>query len=134
MLLQLWATEPGYLTIRDLGQKDISWIRQRDLHILTIKEIVYTSDDRFSVLHNGDDWNLTISSVTFRDAGIYECQISTSPKISRPINLHVEVQQAQIIGSTDVFVKNGSTISLTCHVTSQSENFGTVAWYRDKVE
>ncbi|CAL4126373.1 unnamed protein product, partial [Meganyctiphanes norvegica] len=121
-------------TVRDLGQKDISWIRKRDLHILTIKEISYTSDERFSVLHNKDDWNLTISSVTFRDAGIYECQISTSPKISRPINLHVEVQQAQILGSSEVFVKNGSTISLTCHVTSQSENFGAVAWYRDKVE
>ena len=36
-----------------------------------------------------EDWFLEISSVTFRDSGVYECQVSTSPKVSLPIHLTV---------------------------------------------
>ena len=34
-------------------------------------------------------WYLDISSVTFRDAGVYECQVSTSPKVFLPVHLTV---------------------------------------------
>ncbi|KAK8389810.1 hypothetical protein O3P69_009066 [Scylla paramamosain] len=33
--------------VKNLGPKDVSWIRQRDLHILTVGIFTYTSDDRF---------------------------------------------------------------------------------------
>lgn len=36
-----------------------------------------------------EDWFLEISSVTYRDSGVYECQVSTSPKVSLPIRLTV---------------------------------------------
>ncbi|XP_071548054.1 uncharacterized protein [Panulirus ornatus] len=76
----------------NLDKKDVSWIRQRDLHILTVGIFTYTSDDRFKVYHpeNSDQWYLEINPVTFRDAGVYECQVSTSPKIFLPVLLVVE--------------------------------------------
>lgn len=52
----------------------------------------YTTDDRFTVISNAavtDEWNLQIEYVTLRDAGIYECQVNTEPKIHRAINLKV---------------------------------------------
>uniref|UniRef100_A0A6A7FVK7 Muscle, skeletal receptor tyrosine protein kinase-like isoform X1 n=1 Tax=Hirondellea gigas TaxID=1518452 RepID=A0A6A7FVK7_9CRUS len=77
------------------------------------------------------EWILQISPVTFRDAGVYECQVSTSPKISLPVTLNVEVQQARIQGPAEVYIQNGSTISLTCVVNTHSENVGAVTWYRN---
>ncbi|XP_063594368.1 uncharacterized protein LOC134771356 [Penaeus indicus] len=120
----------------DVGFDVVSWIRQRDLHILTVGIFTYTSDERFKVFHpeESDIWNLEISSVTFRDAGVYECQVSTSPKIFLPILLSVEVQQAKILGPTEVYIKNGSTISLICTVNTHSENVGVVTWFRNNAE
>ena len=46
----------------------------------------------FQVTHqkDSDDWVLEVTPVTFRDAGVYECQVSTSPKISLPVYLNIE--------------------------------------------
>jgi len=51
----------------------------------------YTSDARFTVVRNPetDDWNLQIDYVQPRDAGIYECQVNTEPKIYRAVALKV---------------------------------------------
>lgn len=120
----------------NLDKKDVSWIRQRDLHILTVGIFTYTSDDRFKVYHpeNSDHWYLEINPVTFRDAGVYECQVSTSPKIFLPVLLVVEVQQAKINGPKEVYIQSGSTIKLTCIVNTHSENVGAVTWFRDSSE
>ena len=69
----------------------LSWIRQRDLHVLTHATVSYTSEKRFSVHHNlpNDDWELRISSTEARDAGFYECQVNTEPKLHWPIYLQV---------------------------------------------
>ncbi|XP_076056288.1 uncharacterized protein LOC143034236 [Oratosquilla oratoria] len=118
--------------VNNLGGKVVSWIRKRDLHIITAGTDTFSSDDRFRAYHPADkDWMLEISSVTFRDAGVYECQISTSPKISLPVYLSVEVQQARIQGSSEVHIQNGSTISLTCVINTHADNVGSVTWYRD---
>ena len=69
----------------------MSWIRKRDLHILTMNEIVYTSDPRHKVIHanKSNDWNLEISDALISDSGIYECQINTVPKRSKSYVLQV---------------------------------------------
>lgn len=53
--------------------------------------VTYTSDARFTVVGNPetDDWNLRIDYVQPRDAGIYECQVNTEPKIYRAVALKV---------------------------------------------
>lgn len=37
-----------------------------------------------------DDWDLKIDYVQPRDAGVYECQINTEPKINMAVMLNVE--------------------------------------------
>lgn len=71
--------------------KKVSWIRKRDLHILTVGILTYTNDQRFQSLHTegSDEWTLKISSPQPRDSGTYECQVSTEPKISQAFRLNV---------------------------------------------
>lgn len=69
----------------------VSWMRKRDLHILTAGVLTYTSDQRFQVIHpdNSDNWTLLIKFAQPRDAGIYECQVNTEPKMSLAFQLNV---------------------------------------------
>lgn len=69
----------------------VSWLRHRDVHILTVGSYTYTSDQRFQANHetNHDEWILQIKWAQKRDAGIYECQITTQPVRSYFVNLNV---------------------------------------------
>ncbi|KAF0765600.1 zwei Ig domain protein zig-8-like isoform X2, partial [Aphis craccivora] len=108
----------------------VSWMRKRDLHILTSSIHTYTGDGRFSVVHpeNSEQWDLKVEFVQKRDAGIYECQVNTEPKINLAVQLNVEAAQANIHGPPEVFVKKGSTISLTCSVNVHSTPPSSVVW------
>ncbi|XP_059487009.1 uncharacterized protein LOC132203327 isoform X2 [Neocloeon triangulifer] len=83
----------AYLTcrVRNLGNKTVSWIRHRDIHILTVAGYTYTSDQRFQAIHHreNDEWTLQIKWAQKRDAGDYECQISTQPHRSYFVTLNV---------------------------------------------
>ncbi|KOB74279.1 Uncharacterized protein OBRU01_09534, partial [Operophtera brumata] len=59
----------------------VSWIRHRDIHLLTSGRMTYTSDQRFISVHNPhtEDWILKIRFPQRRDSGIYECQHSPEP-------------------------------------------------------
>jgi len=148
--------------VKDLGIKVVSWIRQRDLHILTTGMFTYTSDQRFSVVQHSqqpdeaeeesdeeespaspyhqlqpqdhhsryEDWILQIKYVQPRDAGVYECQVSTEPRISQDFHLSVVESQAKMVGPSEVYVKQGSTLSLTCLVSQVVDN-AAVFWYHD---
>lgn len=69
----------------------VSWIRKRDLHILTVGILTYTNDQRFQSIHTegSEEWILKVTSPQIRDNGIYECQISTEPKMSQGFLLNV---------------------------------------------
>lgn len=69
----------------------MSWIRKKDYHLLTVGLTTYSSDERFSATHlrRSEDWTLQIKYVQQRDAGIYECQVSTHPPTSIFLNLKV---------------------------------------------
>ncbi|XP_041451919.1 zwei Ig domain protein zig-8 isoform X2 [Drosophila obscura] len=122
-----------------LGDKSVSWIRKRDLHILTAGVLTYTSDERFKVVRTADskDWTLHVKYAQPRDSGIYECQVNTEPKISMAFRLNVIVTppdaKAIIAGPTDLYVKVGSVITLTCVVkqpTTSAQDIGPIYWYR----
>lgn len=51
----------------------------------------YTSDQRFQAVHSPhtDDWTLHVKWAQQRDAGVYECQVSTQPVRSFFVTLHV---------------------------------------------
>ncbi|CAH2049032.1 unnamed protein product, partial [Iphiclides podalirius] len=129
---------------KHIGNRTVSWMRKRDLHILTSHIFTYTGDARFSVLHPepSDDWDLKIDYVQLRDAGVYECQINTEPKINMavkneshtpatPAPPRSSVAVANIWGSQEVIVMKGSTLALTCSVNIQSSppSSASISWY-----
>lgn len=70
----------------------VSWVRHRDIHLLTVGRYTYTSDQRFRAINDQqsvENWTLMIKYPQLRDSGIYECQISTTPHISHFIHLNV---------------------------------------------
>ena len=72
-------------------QLQVSWIRHRDIHLLTVGRYTYTSDQRFSAHHvpMTHFWQLRIRGLTHRDAGKYECQVSTTPPRGHQMYLSV---------------------------------------------
>lgn len=75
------------------------------------------------------EWTLRIRSAQVKDAGLYECQVSTEPKISKIYRLHVVVSKATILGSAELFVKKGSDINLTCVISEAPESPLQFIWY-----
>uniref|UniRef100_A0A1I8MMM2 Ig-like domain-containing protein n=1 Tax=Musca domestica TaxID=7370 RepID=A0A1I8MMM2_MUSDO len=69
----------------------VAWIRHRDLHILTVGTYTYTTDQRFQTSYHRDidEWTLQIKWAQQRDAGVYECQISTQPVRSFSVHLNI---------------------------------------------
>lgn len=77
--------------VRQLSDRTLSWIRRKDLQILTVGKFTYTSDQRFQTIHldGTDDWTLQISYPQKSDAGTYECQVAALPKMSLFVELNV---------------------------------------------
>ncbi|XP_006561928.1 cell adhesion molecule 2 isoform X2 [Apis mellifera] len=129
----------AYLTcrVRNLGDKSVSWVRHRDIHILTAGAYTYTSDQRFQALHRQNtgqnsewsEWTLCIKWAQERDQGLYECQISTIPVKSHQFRLNVVIPTATILGGPDLYVGAGSTINLTCAIHFSSEPPAYIFWY-----
>ena len=69
----------------------VSWIRQADLHILTIGRYTYTTDLRFEAEHSPGSaiWTLAIRAARHNDSGLYDCQISTKPLLTTTVNFTV---------------------------------------------
>nr|XP_053652364.1 uncharacterized protein LOC128702216 isoform X2 [Cherax quadricarinatus] len=120
--------------VHNLGNKSVSWIRQRDLHILTVGRYTYTTDQRYEVIHSpgSQDWILKISYAQVRDSGNYECQVSTKPITSYVVHLNIfAAPQAEVIGFPDMHVDKGSTINLTCVVAHSPEAPAFIFWYHN---
>ncbi|XP_018321037.1 zwei Ig domain protein zig-8 isoform X2 [Agrilus planipennis] len=119
--------------VQQLGDKAVSWIRKRDLHILTAGILTYTSDQRFQVIRpdKSDNWTLQIKFPQLRDSGIYECQVNTEPKMSLAYRLNVVEARARILGPGDLHVKAGSSVTITCTINQGPHDLGTISWYRD---
>ncbi|TRY67184.1 hypothetical protein TCAL_02289 [Tigriopus californicus] len=133
LTVQLGGTAYLPCTVHNLGNKSVSWIRNRDTHILTSDRDVFIVDERFSSLYNPDSstWTLQIKYVQPRDAGSYECQVSTSPKKMHFFNLAVVVPKVRIIGNKDIHVQAGSEVQLKCVVSQAVEHPSFIVWYHN---
>ncbi|XP_069180514.1 fibroblast growth factor receptor 1-like isoform X2 [Procambarus clarkii] len=118
-------------TVNQLGDKSVSWVRQRDADILTVDRYTFVRDDRLTVHFTPDTgtWTLVIKYVQERDAGTYECQISTEPKMSMLVHLNVIVPQVEVSGAADKYVRSGSTARLECKVSSTVQLPDYIFWY-----
>ncbi|XP_064114854.1 zwei Ig domain protein zig-8-like [Macrobrachium nipponense] len=116
--------------VLDRGNKTVSWIRHRDLHLLTVDQYTYTSDQRFQAMYEPStgDWVLLIVSVQSRDRGVYECQIGTTPPTSHFVTLHIMEPRTEILGGEDLHINLGSTINLTCLVLYHARSPHTLVW------
>lgn len=88
------------LTCRLLPPFQVSWMRQRDLRIMTVGLYTYTTDQRFEVIHSPEskDWILKIKYAQVRDSGNYECQVSTKPVMSYVVRLSVFGECPKCVG------------------------------------
>lgn len=80
----------------------VSWIKRKNVQeLLTVGLTTYANDERFQAIHfhHSEDWTLQIKYVQPRDAGLYECQVSTHPPTS--IFLFLEV-----VGKNKILSRN----------------------------
>ncbi|KZC10404.1 PREDICTED: hemicentin-1-like [Dufourea novaeangliae] len=144
--------------VRNLGDKVVSWMRSKDLHILTSGTSPFSSDTRFGPQHTpgSDAWTLRLNNARKTDSGQYECQVNTEPKMMYAVQLSVRdadkpegydephSQQtrisyestapvAAIMGPREQKVAPGSTITLRCVILSpyQTRPIRGVQWLRD---
>lgn len=124
--------DTAYLSCRifNTGNRSVSWVRGRDSHIITVDEETFISDDRFVSLKKAKEslWTLKIKYVSARDAGQYECQVSTVPKVSRWIDLVVVVPKVRIFGGPDIYVREGSSLQLECVISQTIVSPKFVVW------
>ena len=73
-------------------------------------------------------WVLILRDVSLEDAGKYECQLSSSPKLSSWINLRVLVPRVEITGPPDKFVTAGSDVSIECVTSNIINKPSFVTW------
>ncbi|XP_068213714.1 junctional adhesion molecule-like [Palaemon carinicauda] len=117
--------------VKQLGDRSVSWVRQKDADILTVDRYTFVRDERLSVVYIPDTetWTLVIKYVQERDAGTYECQISTEPKMSLLVYVNVIVPQVEVVGAVDKYVRKGSTAKMECLVSSTVQLPDYIFWY-----
>ncbi|KAL7635798.1 UNVERIFIED_CONTAM: hypothetical protein RMT77_013615 [Armadillidium vulgare] len=120
--------------VNNLGQRSVSWVRHRDIHVLTVGRFTFTNDDRFLAHHEdgSNEWALRLRSPKIDDTGYYECQVNTKPIISRLILLEVLEPEASISGVNELYIKLGSTIELRCSVLNSPSKTDFLLWYHNR--
>jgi len=67
-----------------------------------------------------------------RDAGFYECQVSTEPKLSHQFYLKVVEPKVWIVGNGDVHANQGSKVVLKCRISGTLQMPAYVFWYHNE--
>ncbi|XP_064091840.1 uncharacterized protein LOC135205326 isoform X2 [Macrobrachium nipponense] len=121
-------------TVRQLGDKSVSWVRMRDADILTVDRYTFVGDERFESHYSAplETWNLVIKYVQERDAGLYECQVSTEPKMSQFFSLRVVIPKVEILPPGDRYVKAGSEVRIECQITDVVQLPDYIFWYHEE--
>ncbi|XP_018324066.1 Down syndrome cell adhesion molecule-like protein 1 homolog isoform X2 [Agrilus planipennis] len=116
--------------VKNFSNRTVSWLRHRDVHLLTVGHYTYTNDQRFKAIHSvhTGDWTLMIKYPQHTDSGVYECQVSTSPHMSAYFYLYVVEAISEILGGPELYVDVGSTINLTCVVRHSPEPPAYIIW------
>ncbi|XP_030562516.1 uncharacterized protein LOC115763880 [Drosophila novamexicana] len=119
--------------IHRLSEKPVSWVRLRDGHIISVDESTFIADERFQSIYQEENdytWSLQIKYVDVNDAGWYECQMATEPKLSAKVHLEVVTPKTELIGDQSRFVKAGSKVALHCIVRGTLDPPRYIIWFR----
>ncbi|XP_011310736.1 neurotrimin [Fopius arisanus] len=122
--------------VKNLGDRTVSWVRHRDIHLLTVGVDTYTSDQRFIASHypRTEDWTLEVKYSQRRDSGTYECQVSTTPPIGHWMQLSVVEPVTTVVGEPEMYINRGSTMNLTCVVRHSPEPPPAIYWTHNEEE
>ncbi|XP_076465541.1 lachesin-like isoform X2 [Babylonia areolata] len=144
--------------IDKVGTKTIIWRRASDPNPLTIGQLVYVNDERYSIQSVPErlEWNLRIKDVQPRDAGVYECQISSRHKLIHHVMLRVnkterperdryvnfkKVQPPPPVHSKPAifmegtkFVEKGDSIHLICNASGARGPPENLDWFKDGIK
>lgn len=122
--------------IRNVGNRTVSWIRHRDLHLLTVDRSTYTSDQRFTSIHNPmtEEWTLQLRYSQRKDTGLYECQVGMTPPIGLVTLLSVVEPVTTLLGGPEIYINKGSTMNLTCIVKHSPEPPPSIYWMHNQAD
>jgi len=115
----------------NLANQTVSWMRNSDGYPLFIGHEKYINDQRFelvSIRRGQNTLKLKFSNAS--DAGKFECQVSTSPKISQVFKLRVVVPSVSVEGEQEKHVMAGSPVKLKCFIKNCLKQPSYVFWYR----
>lgn len=146
--VQVGSSAYLHCPVINLGEKELSWVRRSDWHILSHGTRMFTKDDRFQLVPDPpiaeaddfgqnnlgrQDWTLMIKFVTARDSGIYECQVTSEKGIrSHRVDLKVETPEAFILAEDEYHIERGSSLSLVCIIEKATEPPQYVFWYHNQ--
>jgi hypothetical protein len=93
VLATLGHTTYLHCLVGNLGDRQVSWIRSRDIRVLAIGKVRYTQESRFTPLHEegNDVWALKIQETRMSDSGLYECQVSYHDDVEKKLKLPVRL-------------------------------------------
>ncbi|XP_064620093.1 lachesin-like isoform X2 [Lineus longissimus] len=157
-----FSASPGDIAIlrcsvHKLGTKTVMWRRKADKHPLTIGKFTFVGDPRININHRmktgteeQQEWDLIIRDVQKSDGGLYECEISTKPKLVRDVELQIvdkppskkykapnNTADLRGTGRFRVSVQGteytdvGKKIYIVCNSTGKDEPPTQVAWFKD---
>ncbi|VVC28970.1 Immunoglobulin subtype,Immunoglobulin-like domain,Immunoglobulin-like fold,Immunoglobulin subtype [Cinara cedri] len=134
--VQIGANIDLHCKVNRLNDKTVSWVRRAGdkMQLLSFGHHVYSTDQRYELLFKDpNDWQLRISYLNERDAGHYECQVSTHPPIAFTVYLAIIVPHLEITDERGVEVKDkfyfvGSTIELKCYITKVPQPSQFIIW------
>ncbi|XP_076683120.1 neurotrimin isoform X3 [Andrena cerasifolii] len=118
--------------VNNLQKYKVAWVRVDTQTILSIHHNVITQNPRISLSYNDHrTWYLHIKAVEEVDRGWYMCQVNTDPMRFRQGFLQVVVPPSINTKetSTDMVVREGSNVTLTCKASGYPEPY--VMWRRE---
>ncbi|KAK8744657.1 hypothetical protein OTU49_000553 [Cherax quadricarinatus] len=118
-------------TVEEAGNVSVTWTRGNV--VLAVNKFRYTSDERFSPLHETgfSDHSLHFTHVQPEDSGFFQCHVGTVPEQVAEVKLIVVDAYSVIFGSSDVSVAAGGTLYLLCMVLQVSDIPDYILWYHN---
>lgn len=114
----------------NLANQTVSWMRTCDGYPLFIGKEKYINDQRFELVSRRRGQNtLKLKFTNASDAGDFECQVSTNPKISQVFELTVVVPSVSVEGQQEKHVMAGSPVQLKCYINNCLKQPSYVFWY-----
>lgn len=116
-------------------KKTVSWLRHKDVNLLSVGRYLYTKDPRMKIMmdRGRGEWMLNIKDIRHTDAGAYECQVNTNPLLKHTVGLTVVEPYTEIVGDSPgatLYIDIRSVLNLTCIVHSP-EVPAAIFWKHD---